>query len=83
MEELRKAIEMSKQFKEEEARTNLPTTKAVDRYILLESRLERTITGSATEASILRQLSKLEVIGGVTIDDVIKRKQELREGRGI
>lgn len=57
----------------------IPTTKAIDRYIRLEGKLEQTRTGSAEESRILYQLSKLEAVGKVTTDDVMQRRKELRE----
>ena len=76
---LEEALELSRGMRVPTPRIGkIPTTKAIDRYIRLEGRLESTSRGSALQESILLQLSRLEAIGGVTTDDVIKRKQELK-----
>ena len=57
----------------------MPATKAkIDAYISLESMLETTTIGSVKQRRLEYELGRLEAIDGVTTDDVIKRKRELR-----
>ena len=53
--------------------------KAVDKYIRLERRLD--MASNAKGRLIERQLSKLEIVEGITTDDVKARKQELKRLR--
>ena len=76
---LEEALKLSRSMQAPTIRTDkIPTTKQIDRYILLERRLERTKSGSAEERRTLYQLNKLEAVNGVTSDDAERRKEELR-----
>lgn len=51
------------------------TTTRIDRYIRLEIQLEQA-TSREQEERLITELGKLEMVHGITTDDVKRRKQE-------
>ena len=54
----------------------MATNQAIDKFIKLERRLERC-TSQREEEKLIHQLGTLEVIDGVTRDDVRRRRREI------
>ena len=57
----------------------MTSKEAIDRYILLESQLERA-TSRLMEEKLVHELGKLEIIDGVTSDKVRERKAQIKRG---